>query len=174
MRKIEYSNMKEEDAIKYFESLYKSFKRVINNDEKVFEYGFHFDWNNIEKRHTENLNNEFDEDERDYYFIDKNNKCEKYTLDISHDIDNFGYNDEYYKLNYKDIYDNLYCCSICAYRKYYEYDDIYLEFTFIYDKKEDKLVDILELNFVNPLISNTKKISHVTDRKVFQKIISNI
>lgn len=170
MKNVEFKEMSEEKAIEYFEKLYPVFKRFISGDKKIFEYGFHFDWKNIENRHYENLANDFDEDECDYYFIDKNT-CEKYSLDISHDIDNFGYSDIFFRINYKEQYDDLYCCCMSAYKKYFNYKDMYLSIIFLYNKKEAKLVEILDISFYNPKINNTQTISRMDDEIVLEKIM---
>lgn len=170
MANIEYKDMNEEDARKYFEKLYQAFKRFINNDKNMYDYNLHFDWSNVENRHIENMFNDFDENECDYYFIDNKNDNEMYTLDMSHDIDDFGYNYVYFMSKYKDIYDNLYCCDMSVYRRYFEYDDIYSSIMFLYDKKEGKVVEILNLEFLNPTINNKKTISHVEDEKILEKI----
>ena len=170
MTSVECKELNEEEAKKYFEKLYQVFKRFINKDKDMYDYNLHFDWSNIEKRHKENMLNDFDEDERDYYFIDNKSNKEMYALDMSHDIDNFGYNKAYFKKKYKDIYDNLYCCDISVYREHFEYDDIYSSIMFLYDKEAGKVVEVLDINFMNPRINNMKTIRRVKDEKVLEMI----
>ena len=154
---INYLELREEDAKKYFEKSYGLFRRVINKDESIYDYNLHFDWSIVEKRHRDAICNDYNEN--DFYFID--NK-EKYGLDISHDIDNFGYNADFFRFKYEDIYDDLYCCTVYTYRNYFEYDDMRSEVTFLYDRKNDKVVEILDISRYG-LATNDKKTIRTID-----------
>lgn len=163
---INYLKMTEEDAKKYFQKAYELFRCVINKDKSIFDYNFHFDWSIVEKRHNDSMCNSYNEN--DFYFVDNG---EKYALDISHNIDDFGYNADLFRYCYKDIYDDLYCCTVYTYRNYFEYDEKIIEVIFLYDKKNDKVVEVLDISRYSPAKFDKKNIRTVKDSEVLKKIL---
>ena len=72
----------------------------------------------------------------DYYFK-YNNRY--YTIDMSTDIENFGY-----IIDNPD--NNLVCCELREYNEYIECADTRKSITFIYDKEKNKVSDILSIS----------------------------
>ncbi len=138
--KIVSLNLNEDKARELFTQSYELFKGVINKEEGIYDYDRHFDWNTLEEVHEDHMNS--GTDDSDYYF--KYNEV-LYTLDISHNIEDFGYNSLYFQEKYGKSYEDLYCCVIYSYRQYYEYDDVKTEVVFLYNKKLNKIVEILEV-----------------------------
>ena len=163
---INYLNMSPVDAKKYFRRAYILFKKVIDKDKNLYDYNLRFDWDSVEEIHEYNAKNEFNCN--DFYFISGE---ESYSLDISHDIDNFGYNADYFKSKYADVYDDLYCCVICTYRNYYEYESMITQVIFLYDRKNDRVVEALDISHFSRVVSNNQHIRKIEDEKVLKKLI---
>ena len=162
---IKHLDLNEEKAKEIFSKSYEVFKNVINNKKGIEDYGIHFDWETVEDVHQKNMST--DTEESDFYFTYNG---ELYSLDISHKIEDFGYNSVYFYDKYRDIYKDLYCCAIYNYRKYFEYGDLKTEIIFLYDKRHKRIVEILEIVRHGLEIDNKKFIREVRYDKVLKRL----
>ena len=169
---INYEEMSGNDAKKYFREAYRLFGRAINNNECLYNYNLPFSWGIVEERHKDNVCNE--DEGCDFYFIDFTDRdnVKSFSLDISHDIEGFGYDSQAFRRLYGDIYDDLYCCEVCTYRDCFDYDNRLNEVIFLYDKKNNRVVEVLSVLFNSIIIGNRKTIRRVEDVKVLKRIIN--
>ena len=89
----------------------------------------------------------------DYYFK-YNNRY--YTLDMSSDIEDFGY-----IIDNPD--NNLVCCELREFNEYIECTDTKKEITFIYDKEKNKVTDILNISRYRKKDTDDTTIEKYTD-----------
>ncbi len=140
MENIKFRSLGPKDALKTFQRNIKLFQGVMNKDETIKGIES-FKLNEAEKRHVEAAS-------ADIYlcpFEFKKGKT-RFSLDMSKDIESFGYNMGYFFNAYRDRINNIWCCEICTYRDDYSFDEIISESVFLYDESNGEVVEILELS----------------------------
>jgi len=140
MTDIKYRSLGPKDALKTFGRNIKLFQSVMNKDETIKGIES-FKLNEAERRHVGAAST-------DIYlcaFEFKKGRT-RFSLDMSKDIESFGYNGEFFVNYYKNRIDNIWCCQICTYRDDYSFDEIISESVFLYDEKTKEVVEILELS----------------------------
>ena len=118
----------------YFK-LKEIFKRITNNN-KIYDYNHHFNLDEVDDNHVKVSSERLDYlfEISDYYFIIDG---VFYTLDMSHNPDDFGLGD-YYKYN-----DNIYYCQLCSYVN--NFDNLKSSMLFMYDRLNDKIIESIEI-----------------------------
>lgn len=142
---------------KNFELMRGIFKRIVNNN-RVNNLTHPLDFNTCHLNHIRKniIYAKTGERPYDYLFIIDG---KFYGLDISLDAEELGYDDEYVYQKYTELYDNLCCASLVQFNKDVTENDSNIRLSFIYDMKNKKIVEVLDLF----------KYSHLNNETLFKK-----
>lgn len=164
-REIKHKELNEEDAVRYFEELYKAFIYFLSNNDVLTDDKFrenHFD--TLKER--SNIDPDVDECPLDYYFeyLDK-----KYSLDIYDDYESCNFDPDYF-----DFSEDIVICELYQEREYYGDTTPRLSVTFAYDKKAKKCVELISLcrnSFanINPIV-----VRSIEDEQAFGRVLKRV
>lgn len=164
-REIKYKELNEEDAVKYFEELYKAFKCFLSNNDVFTDDKFrknHFE--TLKER--SNIDPDIDECPLDYYF---EYLGKKYSLDIYDDYESCNFDPDYF-----DFSEDIVICELYQEREYYGDTTPRLSVTFAFDKKTKKCVELISLcrnsfTNINPIVVRT-----IEDEETFSRVLKRV
>ena len=167
MSKINYSSLRTRDALITLNRSVSIFKKIIEKGKSLSRFDIPFSWEVAEERHVKAAS--ADHFDCGFCYADRR---KLFSLDLSKDIDSFGYNEEYFNNKYGSRMSNIWCCVVNEYEYYYEYDRIISEVVFLYDKETNEIVEILDLERRKTINKEEKDITRVSSIKRLEKILN--
>jgi len=154
--------LKEEKAKEYYLKMKDIFKKIINNDQEEFINREEFNWDEVEKRHCETMQEMYKSGEELFaHNVQRKEDHRFYALNISNNFSDFG-------LCYQPESEDLFCCDLVEFFDYRGDKTIVLSFT--YNKKTDEITDIYMLyRSSSPMLD--KKIIRSAEDKTLKKIL---
>lgn len=165
---ITYRELDEKEAKRIFCDMKCAFRRILNKN-KVFDYKHPFNLDDVTTNHLKanEDRSESDFEVYDYYFkIDG----KYYALDISHDPNDFGYVNDYYKAKYGPDYQKLFYCELFSFRNFIEYYEARESLAFVYDREQDKIIEVLDINQFGLPLGGSRQIRDVKEENL-QRIL---
>lgn len=155
------TELSENEAVKYFEELYRAFLDFLKNNE-VLKYDLY------REIHQETINSmerrDYNDDSIfDYYFSFKGNK---YSLDMYDNPAEFAFDPAFFNFS-----DDVIICEVYQHSRFYSVNNIKIGATFAYDKKQHKCVALININRHTYKYTKLPVIKELQDEDAFDRVL---